>query len=60
MSTRTIVEINHDYWQDLEDDPDAMKKLLRAISDHEYMEAPRGIRVLRSRHHSEKIDLRIE
>jgi hypothetical protein len=60
MSIRTIVEINHDYWQDLRDNPEAMRELLDHLADRQFKELPRGIRVLRSRHHSEKIDLRIE
>ena len=59
MSIRTIIEINHDYWHDLEKNPDAMRELLAYLNDRQFRECPRGITVLRSRHHSEKITLDI-
>lgn len=63
MSTRTIIEINHDYVADLIENPPYMETFLRALRGSEipaslnklgrpYEFAP-GIRVLGQRHHSE-------
>lgn len=62
MSIRTIIEINHDYWQDLRDNPDSMKDLLNALTDkrEEFYRLPRGVRILGQRHHSEKLTLTVE
>lgn len=61
MSIRTVIEINHDYWQNLEDDPEAMKKLLKLIQSHAYPSQERmsGIRFLGQRHHSETLKLEV-
>lgn len=65
MSTRTVIEINHDYMHDL-DNPETLQKLLQALrSGHvnRYIESTMhivpGIRVLAQRHHSETIKLTI-
>lgn len=65
MSTRTIIEINHDYIHDL-DNPESFEKLLRALrsgflSKHieSTMHIVPGVRVLGQRHHSETLKLTI-
>lgn len=56
MSTRTIIEINHDWWQELERD-DAMHAILMHLNDKQRNDLPRGVRVLGQRHHSEELKL---
>lgn len=65
MSTRTIIEINHDYLHDL-DNPETLQKLLQALRSGDisrYIESTMhivpGIRVLAMRHHTETITLKI-
>jgi hypothetical protein len=55
MSTRTIIEINHDYLTDLLEDSSFMKQFLwslRAVGD---AYEPPGVRVLAQRHHSDTL-----
>ena len=61
MSTRTIIEINHDYLRELKPGgfrEDLMPTLLKRLGggldagDREYL-AAHGIRILGQRHHSE-------
>jgi hypothetical protein len=61
MSHRTVIEINHDYWHDLADDPDAMKRILSMIENQNRLElGVRGVRILGSRHHSETLKLTVK
>lgn len=60
MSIRTIVEINHDYLYDLRDHPERIQDFLFRLMCGPEIDAPIGIRVLRQRHHSEKITLEVE
>lgn len=66
MSTRTIVEINHDRLNDL-DNPEELKKFVMALkggsfnfelSKGEQPEIARGCRVLLQRHHSTDVLIR--
>lgn len=63
MSIRTIIEINHDYCQDLRDNPEAMKSILQIIQncnrDRDYL-LPGGVRYLGQRHHSETLALKVK
>ena len=62
MSIRTIVEIDHDYIFDIEEDVDLIAKLaayLKSGRKWEDGEIP-GIRFLWQRHHSEKVKLTVE
>jgi hypothetical protein len=64
MSTRTIIEINHDYWHDLDENPEAMKQLLQGINtfnpdDSRLAHLP-GVRILGQRHHSETLKLTVK
>jgi hypothetical protein len=63
MSTRTIIEINHDYWHELNEMPEAMKLLLQGINtfnpdDSRLRDLP-GVRILGQRHHSETLNLTV-
>lgn len=71
MSTRTIIEINHDYLNDLLKDPDAWKALLLMARSGALAGFPSeknpggevglpGIRILAQRHHSETLNLKVE
>lgn len=65
MSTRTIIEINHDYIHDLGDaEWEELKRVLRsgfAVRDIESGRHPvRGVRVLGQRHHSETLKLTVK
>ena len=75
MSTRTIIEINHDYLGDLAKDPSILADVLRQlgsgaigaeIAKADGSEQPQrrpgvpGIRFLATRHHSEVITIRVE
>jgi hypothetical protein len=63
MSIRTVIEINHDLLEVLED-PIHMELLQRSLSsgDMRMIEAGciPGIRFLGQRHHSEKLNLLVE
>jgi hypothetical protein len=62
MSTRTVIEINHDYLHDLLEHPEGMVQLLRALRQTQrYAETqtPPGVRILGQRHHSETLELSI-
>lgn len=71
MSTRTVIEINHDYLSRLMKDPQPLYQLLRSMcsSDltgalNEAKGAPvrmgNGIDVLGQRHHSETLKLEVK
>ena len=64
MSTRTIIEINHDYLHDLTHEPDHMAEVLRALASCDLKRIARnavpGVRVLGQRHHSETLKLTVE
>jgi len=64
MSTRTVIEINHDYLHDLVRDGHVSRDLFRALSESGSMETlnadrlkPQGVRFLGRRHHSETLKL---
>lgn len=67
MSVRTILEINHDYMQQLLDTPDDWRALLMilrsgavpSIKDPGDVGLP-GIRILGQRHHSETLKLTVK
>ncbi len=69
MSTRTIIEINHDQLSRME--PQIWGELMRALSgssitgmlnkaDGKPVEWASGIRILAQRHHSETMNLKVE
>jgi len=63
MSTRTVIEINHDVLADLIAWPNAIEKFLWALSSTEETArraAPNGIRILGQRHHSETLKLTVK
>jgi hypothetical protein len=64
VSTRTVIEINHDYLGHLEDHPERLADLVRALkSSHQpYIDQvlPSGIRILGQRHHSETLKLTVK
>jgi hypothetical protein len=66
VSTRTILEFNHDYLHDLNDEEwERLKRQLRTgLGMNEAIDSGRhlvpGVRVLAQRHHSEKITLKVE
>lgn len=63
MSVRTIVEINHDYLYQLIHQPEQMELFLKSLGGSEVTARtwePNGVRILRQRHHSEKITLEVE
>ena len=69
MSTRTVIEINHDYLSDLLGDTEHFASLLRDLSGSSITgmlnkgETPLvavGIRVLGQRHHSETLTLKVK
>lgn len=55
MSTRTLIEINHDYLIDILDSPEKMAKLRLALSmgGGERYPFPAGVKMLSQRHHTE-------
>lgn len=64
MSTRTIIEINHDYLQDLHDKGHIGLALFMTLCSSGNMDTmnadrkkPQGIRALGQRHHSETLKL---
>ena len=59
MSTRSIIEINHDYWEDLER-VDAMHAILMHLHDKKRYDLPKGIRMLGQRHHTETLKLEVK
>jgi len=63
MSTRTIIEINHDRLNDLAHEPEHMATLIRALAscDLRQLENDRvpGVRILAQRHHSETLNLKV-
>ena len=66
MSVRTIVEINHDYIEELRDNPHLIVEALEFIMFNgpvrlrEKNELTRGVRFLCQRHHSEAIWVKAE
>lgn len=69
MSTRTVIEINHDYIAGLVRNPDEFLNLLKTLTGSEITralnrgEVPRfgsGITVLGQRHHSETLKLEVK
>jgi hypothetical protein len=66
MSTRTIIEINHDFCGDLERRPEIFRALLLYLrggdfpGNDKFALASHGITVLRQRHHSERVILEVE
>ena len=69
MSTRTVIEINHDYMQDLLNHPEHFVNLLRGLSGCEFNAAlykdgrvrvGGGITILAQRHHSESITVKVK
>lgn len=69
VSTRTVIEINHDYIADLVRDPGEFLDLLKTLTGSEITaalnrgEVPRfwsGITVLGQRHHSQTLKLEVK
>lgn len=66
MSTRTIIEINHDYIADLAKRPDDLAKWVKSLGHLSHVElakfrgTPYGIRFLGQRHHSETLKLEVK
>jgi hypothetical protein len=68
MSTRTIIEINHDFLADLERNPETLMGILRQLGGCSITgmlnrgEIPYsgGIRILAQRHHSETLNLTVK
>lgn len=69
MSTRTIIEIDHDYLRDLSNRPNDMEKLYvalmgsvisAAVNAGKVVEFPTGVRILAQRQHSETITLEVK
>lgn len=67
MSTRTIIEINHDRIHELEREPGYFAALLKVLKSgdgskaaHDLLRDMTGIRILGQRHHSETLKLTIE
>ena len=69
MSTRTIIEINHDCLYEMECNPEHFADLLRQLRGSKIVgqlnkgEIPNvgpGLRVLGQRHHSERLKLDVE
>lgn len=68
MSIRTIIEINHDQLDKL-DDPEWSKELADSLATGDWREnrtyprrcfLPQGVRVLGQRHHSETLKLEVK
>lgn len=59
MSHRTILEFNHDYLHDLENDPEFCKKFLLKLKSNDwadrYTSQLPGVHKVGERHHSEKL-----
>jgi hypothetical protein len=69
MSTRTIIEINHDHIRRLEKDPAYLKALMQqlgmsgvteGLNKHGPHDFCAGVRILGQRHHSETLNLKVE
>lgn len=64
MSTRTIIEFNHDYIDELKrygHISDALHGVLcEATSSRKHFGPISGVRVLGQRHHSETLELKVE
>jgi hypothetical protein len=64
MSTRTIIEVNHDMIEDLKNDGHIGPQLFRVICESMGRDNPhglsvRGVRILGQRHHSETLELKV-
>lgn len=65
VSTRTVIELNHDFIHDLRENPHFLDRLLRMAATDELVENTGrrggvglpGIRILGQRHHSETLEL---
>jgi hypothetical protein len=58
MSTRTIIEINHDFLNDLEREPAVAMAMIRRIAIDPYRHHPGnvlGIQFIAQRHHTEDV-----
>lgn len=55
MSTRTIIEINHDFLTDLANRPSAIQSWLESLRSAMPLPNPAGITMLGDRHHSEPL-----
>lgn len=69
MSTRTVIEINHDYLHDLEKHPMFWDRLIRELRSCGFNaelnagktpSAAPGVRVLGQRHHSQTLKLEVK
>lgn len=63
MSTRTIIEINHDYLHDISKHPEKLCEFVKRLgSGLEWADRvmPNGVRVLGQRHHSETLKLYVK
>jgi hypothetical protein len=64
MSIRTIIEVNHDYIDELCEDGTISRKLYLWIMKYHHGPADgnhiQGVRVLGSRHHSETLALKVD
>lgn len=69
MSTRTVIEINHDYLSNLEKYPEQFLDMLKALRGSSITGelnngltpiVADGVRVLGQRHHSERLKLEIK
>lgn len=67
MSTRTVIELNHDYLGRLMREPWIWERLVQALvtcnandADEQRVLAALGIRILAQRHHSETLRLKVE
>lgn len=59
MSTRTIIEINHDFLRDLAERPLALQTFIASLAGAVPVKAPPGINILGTRHHSDKLVVKI-
>lgn len=63
MSHRTILEFNHDYLHDMEQDPEFWKRLMQKLKANDFKDrwTPEiaGVRKVGERHHSETLNLTI-
>ena len=65
VSTRTVIELNHDFLHDLRENPHYLDRLLRMAATDELIENTGrkggvglpGIRILGQRHHTETLEL---
>ena len=60
MSTRTVIEINHDHLADLVRSPERLIQYLRDLQGSGKPEFLPGVRLLGQRHHSETLKLTVK